>query len=158
MMNSKIKFSVLLCALSCIFACAQKEEVKETDGEALSSSLVNSPVTASGDTASRPQALLVFTADTFHFGKINEGEKVTHEFEFTNKGNAPLLITAADASCGCTVAEYPQKPLDPGKGGTIKVVFNSEGKQGVQHKSVTIISNTIPPTKILSFTGEVVKK
>ncbi len=141
-----------------LLACHTKETKENTDPNALSSSLVNIPATASGDTTQKKMPKIIFDADTFHFGKINQGDQVTHEFGFSNKGNAPLLISAAEASCGCTVAEYPEKPIAPGGAGRIKVIFNSTGKSGIQHKTVTIISNTMPASKILSFTGEVVKK
>jgi len=65
--------------------------------------------------------------DTSHdFGTIAEdGGNVTHEFKFTNTGDAPLMIVNASASCGCTRPSYPKKPVAPGKTDKIKVTYVS---------------------------------
>src|SRR5690554_833231 len=68
--------------------------------------------------------------NTFDFGKVVEGELVTHEYEFKNVGDQPLQILKAEASCGCTTPEWPKSPVMPGKTGKIKVSFNSEGRVG----------------------------
>ncbi len=81
-------------------------------------------------------------ADTAHaFGTIREGEVAEYSFSFTNPGSAPLVISGADASCGCTVPDYPRDPIAPGASGDIKVKFNSAGKPGHQEKSVTLLTN-----------------
>lgn len=97
-----------------------------------------------------------FDEVNYNFGKIKEGESVTHSFTFTNTGSAPLIITSATATCGCTVPEYPAQPIKPGEKGTIKVVFNSRGKMGKQDKVVTILSNAKPAMDNLHMIGEVV--
>ena len=53
-----------------------------------------------------------FKETSYDFGKIQEGDTVTHDFGFTNTGNAPLLISDISTGCGCTVAEWPRKPID----------------------------------------------
>lgn len=93
----------------------------------------------------------------YSFGKIKEGDKVTHSFTFKNTGNKPLIITEAHASCGCTVPEKPEKPIAPGETGVIKVVFNSSGKSGHQEKSITVNSNAKPHFTDLKLIGEVNK-
>ena len=103
-------------------------------------------------------AEIYFEKSSYDFGKIHEGDKVAHDFEFTNKGTEPLIISDASASCGCTVPEYPKEPIAPGKDGIIKVVFNSEGKPGMQHKVVTLTSNSNPATTEIYITGEVKAK
>jgi len=113
--------------------------------------------TVSAD-ASQSGAAISFEKDNYDFGQIKEGEKVTHEFKFTNIGAVPLIISNATASCGCTVPEYPKEPIAPAQSGVIKVVFNSEGKPGMQHKVVTITSNANPATTELYVTGEVKSK
>jgi hypothetical protein len=99
-----------------------------------------------------------FEKNSYDFGEIKEGEKVTHEFKFSNNGTVPLIISNATASCGCTVPEYPKEPIAPGEAGVIKVIFNSAGKTGMQHKVVTLTSNTNPATTEVYLTGEVKSK
>lgn len=103
-------------------------------------------------------AAIYFAENSFDFGKISEGDKVTHDFVFTNKGSEPLIISDASASCGCTVPEYPKEPIAPGKDGIIKVIFNSEGKPGMQHKVVALTSNSNPASTEIYITGEVEPK
>ena len=93
----------------------------------------------------------------YNFGTIKEGEKVEYSFRFKNTGSKPLVVTAAHASCGCTVPEKPEKPILPGETGLIKVVFNSKGKSGHQEKNITISSNANPSFPELKLTGEVDK-
>lgn len=104
---------------------------------------------------SQSSASISFETNSYDFGKINEGDKATHEFKFTNNGISPLIISNATATCGCTVPEYPKEPIAPGKTGVIKVVFNSAGKTGMQHKIVTLTTNANPSTTELYLTGEV---
>lgn len=91
-------------------------------------------------------------------GKIPEGEKVEIAYRFVNSGNAPLVIENVVVSCGCTVAEKPAEPIAPGKEGVIKAVFDSHGRAGTQHKSLTVYANTEIPMHPLAFDVEVVAK
>jgi Protein of unknown function (DUF1573) len=60
-------------------------------------------------------------------------------------------------TCGCTVGkDWPKTPIAPGKGGAITVSFDSEGREGKQHKTVTVLANSVPPSTVLTLTGEVV--
>ena len=83
-----------------------------------------------------------FEEKNFDFGTINEGEVVEHIFKFTNNGKAPLVITSARGSCGCTVPTYPKTAVQPGESGEMLVKFNSRGRKNLQNKTVTITANT----------------
>lgn len=96
-----------------------------------------------------------FEKEVFDFGEIKEGEKVSYDFKFTNTGNAPLIITSATATCGCTVPEYPKEPVASGAEGVIRVIFNSTGKPGMQSKVVSITANTNPTLTELNILGNV---
>ncbi len=77
-------------------------------------------------------------------GTIEEGQKIEIAFEFTNKGKKPLVIKNVTATCGCTVPEIPKEPIMPGQKGFIKAVFDSQGRPGVNQKSITVEANTQP--------------
>ncbi len=96
-----------------------------------------------------------FAATEHDFGQVEEGEKVKCRYEFTNTGDADLLLQKVQASCGCTKPEYDKKPIRPGKKGRIEVAFNTKGRPGKQHKTVKVVTNTEPSTTVLSFTCEV---
>lgn len=91
----------------------------------------------------------------YNFGTITSGEKVNYSFRFKNTGSKALIITEAHASCGCTIPEKPEKPIMPGEIGMIKVVFNSQGKQGHQEKAIIVTSNVKPTFGDLKLVGEV---
>jgi hypothetical protein len=78
---------------------------------------------------------------THDFGTIPEGPKVTHAFTFLNTGNEPLIISNAQASCGCTSPEFSKDPVLPGQKGTITVTYATEGRPGSFTKSVYLTSN-----------------
>ena len=94
----------------------------------------------------------------YDFGKVVDGEKVTFSYRFRNTGKRPLVIFSAMASCGCTVPEKPEEPIQPGETGSIKIVFNSQGRVGPTHKQVTVVSNAHPGFPDLQLTGEVIAK
>ncbi|MBK8883128.1 MAG: DUF1573 domain-containing protein [Bacteroidales bacterium] len=100
---------------------------------------------------------IVFNEYEHAFGKVAEGEKVGYVFKFENQGTANLVIASATTSCGCTVPEYDSKPIPPGGSGTLEVVFNTSGRNGMQTKTITVKSNAQPPVVILKITAEVVK-
>jgi hypothetical protein len=98
-----------------------------------------------------------FEETKFNFGKITQGEIVSHVFEFTNTGDGDLVISQATASCGCTIPEWPKEPIKPGEKGKILVKFNSQGKEGMETKGISIDANTKPPTNSLTIIAEVMK-
>lgn len=107
--------------------------------------------------ANTAQANFKFNEEEFNFGTIKQGESVTHEFNFTNVGNEPLIISKAEGSCGCTVPTFPQEPILKNQSGVIKVTFNSTGKMGIQDKTVTLTSNALQNPMIIHIKGTVEK-
>lgn len=79
--------------------------------------------------------------ETHDFGNLTDQKNGEYTFQFKNSGKTPLIITAASASCGCTVPEFPKEPILPGKKGEIKVTYNTAGKSGPFDKTVYIQSN-----------------
>lgn len=96
-----------------------------------------------------------FEEEKYDFGEIQEGTVAKHDFKFKNVGDAPLIITNAQGSCGCTVPEWPREPIAPGEEGMIHVEFNSQGRQGNQQKQVTLNANTEPNTVVLNISAQV---
>lgn len=123
----------------------------------------NNAVTAANASApaEKPEGPLpafTFGEELHDFGTIKDGDVVEHVFKFTNSGAAPLIITDAKATCGCTVPDWPKEPIAVGAEGEIKVRFNSKGKPGVQNKTVTLTANTWPTTKRVKIRANVVKE
>ncbi|MBT8195317.1 MAG: DUF1573 domain-containing protein [Bacteroidia bacterium] len=147
----KILLSLLICiSISC------KPEKDGNGNTKLSPDAINNPITAADKKAKEKLPEFEFNETSHSFGQIMAGQSVTHEFEFTNTGNADLIISNASASCGCTVPEFSKEPIAPNENGKIKVVFNSTGRSGMQAKTVTVIANTIPNTKVLTISADVI--
>ena len=109
-------------------------------------------------TFANAQGVIKFKNESHDFGKIEEGVQATHTFEFTNTGTAPVVISNAQASCGCTTPDWTKEPIMPGKTGKVTAAFNSQGRPGNFSKTVTVISNSETPQIVLSIKGEVNKK
>jgi hypothetical protein len=100
-----------------------------------------------------------FDKTTYNFDTIKEGDKVECDFAFSNIGKSELIIRKTRGSCGCTVGTPEKSNLKPDENSKIHVTFNSAGKSGPQHKTVTIICNDPSnSTAIINIEGTVIKK
>ena len=90
------------------------------------------------------------------FGNIAQQNPVTYEFEFTNKGQAPLIISEVEGSCGCTVAEYTKDPVMPGQKGKVKAIFDAAAL-GKFRKSIKVVANVEGGPEYLYIKGTVVE-
>ncbi|MFT6921883.1 MAG: hypothetical protein ACJA1C_000881 [Crocinitomicaceae bacterium] len=103
-------------------------------------------------------AQLEFEKDVHDYGTVENGGDGTCTFEFTNTGNAPLIISNAKGSCGCTVPSWPKEPIAPGATSKITVKYDTK-RPGAINKSVTITSNAVnEPTKVIRIKGNVKAK
>lgn len=101
---------------------------------------------------------IVFAQEEHDFGRVTEGEKVGWYFKYKNEGDSDLIIKRASASCGCTVPEFDRKPLAPGEESTLKVIYDSRGRSGLEIKTVTIESNAENHLVRLKLKAEVISK
>ena len=105
-------------------------------------------------TAQDTTAKIEFKSETVDYGEIAKGADGIRVFEFTNTGNAPLIISKVSSSCGCTIPKKPEDPILPGKTGEIQVKYDTN-RVGPIRKAITVISNADTPTKVLKIKGEV---
>jgi hypothetical protein len=101
--------------------------------------------------------VISFTSNVYDYGTIEQGGNGDCEFVFTNKGNSPLLLTNVRASCGCTTPNWTREPIQPGKEGVIKVKYDTN-RIGAFNKTITVNSNAVNSTLMLSVKGTVVAK
>ena len=92
---------------------------------------------------------------THDFGDIKVGDQVSVDLELINNSDSPLLIDAIQTQCGCTTTEKPVEPILPQSKKTIKVTFDSTGKEGFIRKSVTIVSSQ--GTEFFVFTANIIQ-
>ncbi len=153
----KIIKIILYLLMTANFACNDLAKKADTwKKERISANLVNNPITAQQVKQEGPITDLSFDKLSHNFGEIILGESVSHLFVFTNTGHGDLIISNAKGSCGCTVPKWPRKPIAPGEEAEIKVTFNSNGREGEQKKTVTLVTNAIPNTIVLTISGRVI--
>lgn len=103
------------------------------------------------DEAQKLLPVMSFDRSEHDFGTIAQGTPQETIFKFTNTGDAPLIITDAKSSCGCTIPEYPKNtPIAPGETGELLVKFNGSGQNQVT-KTVTVTANTEKGTELLKI-------
>ena len=97
-------------------------------------------------------AKIEFKSETIDYGEIMRGSDGLRVFEFTNVGDAPLIIEDVKSSCGCTVPKKPKDPIMPGETGEIEVKYDTK-RVGPIRKTVTVYSNAEEPVKALKIKG-----
>ena len=104
--------------------------------------------------AKKAEDVVKFKEVRHNFGKIKQGVPVTHDFEFLNVGNEPVIIETATASCGCTTPTWPQQPVMKTKADKIKAGFNAAAP-GAFEKTVFVKIKGIDVPYELKIAGEV---
>jgi len=159
--STLLLFVSMLFLASCQSVSSEEKAVREAAKEKLKAPTTNQRINKGNDNkvaVTGPTTKIQFETETYDFGKINEGAKAKHTYEFTNIGTKPLIIQDAKASCGCTVPTYSKEPVAPGDKGTIDVIFDSKGRPGKTSKYVTVTANTEPVKTKIFLTGEVKPK
>ena len=75
------------------------------------------------------------------FHSIQEGEIILVEFQLKNTTGAPVEIIETNASCSCTVLEYPKKPVLADEVGLIEMQIETEGFFGPSVKTARLIDS-----------------
>ena len=103
--------------------------------------------------------MLSIDKEEFDFGRVLVGEVVDHYYVLKNEGKSKLVIRKVKASCGCTATQPEQMEIEPGRSTRIKASFNSAGRVGQQHKTITVITNDPKRSNItLTIKGDVYKE
>ena len=93
-----------------------------------------------------PQPKMVLSEDFHNFGSINPSDVVRYEFVIANQGDAPLTISRAYTTCGCTTAEFTGTVIPPGKVVIVTMILDA-GYHDVRGQTVRrgiIIENNDP--------------
>jgi len=100
------------------------------------------------------KAKIEFKAEVIDYGEITKGSDGIRQFEFTNTGDAPLIISRVYSSCGCTIPKKPEDPIAPGATGIIEVKYDTK-RVGPIRKTITVYSNAEESTKAIKIKGTV---
>ncbi len=99
-------------------------------------------------------AQIKFEASEYDFGELELNSKASCTFTFSNPGEDPLLIQNVKTSCGCTVPQWPTKPIKPGKSGEIEINYDIS-YPGVFNKTITVFYNGENSPTTLTIKGSV---
>lgn len=99
-------------------------------------------ISSMGFAQSGPKIEFAAKDNTIDYGKITKsGDTGTRVFQFTNTGDAPLIITDVLSTCGCLVPTKPSGPIMPGKTSKIEIKYNMT--PGPIRKTITVESNAV---------------
>jgi hypothetical protein len=130
----KLMFALVALATLSFTACKEGASAKVDESK--------KEIAEERDSKTQTYPVMEFEEQEFDFGTVEEGEVVEHTFVFTNTGDAPLIVSNAVATCGCTVPTWTKEAIAPGDNGEMLVKFNTRGKPNQQMKAVRITANT----------------
>ena len=130
------KIFILLIVSASVCACGSTDKKVKSEPFA--------PPTENATSTTDLTTIEWLDSTSIDLGSIKEGQIVEVQYHFKNTGDKNLVIENVAASCGCTVAEKPEKPIAPGQEDVIKAKFDSRGKMGQQVKNITVTANTTP--------------
>jgi len=94
--------------------------------------------------------------EIYDAGTIVKGEVIKAVFTVKNTGDYPLVFGEVRPSCSCTVADKPSKPIQPGESTKIVAKVNTANASSKEiTKSVTILTNTKPSTRVLIIKAKI---
>jgi len=135
-----LKLGVLLVLLVAFTGCKEDAEDRKVDTD-----VINIPMSADEEMDEDELPKIVFEEKEYNTGKITQGEVLNFTYAFRNEGNAPLVISSVQGSCGCTIPRnYPKGKIMPGEGGEIEVEFDSDNKWGEQTVTISVVTNSSP--------------
>ena len=124
---SRLATALMILVLS---ACGGQNGSQEAEGRLQEQSIQGAVL----------EPVMLFDTLEHDFGTIIEGERVVCYFDYVNEGEADLVITSVEASCGCTTPGWSSEPLKPGEKESLEIIFDTSGYSGVQRKVVTVHS------------------
>ncbi|MDX1476061.1 MAG: DUF1573 domain-containing protein [Saprospiraceae bacterium] len=123
---------------------AQQSETKEDQKKETTEEAVDGPK-------------LTLDKSTVDYGEIEHGSDPLRVVSFTNTGNAPLIISNAKGSCGCTVPTWPREPIAPGESAEIEIRYDTK-RTGPINKTVRLTTNDATGQYTIRVTGRVKAK
>lgn len=134
--------------------------IAQTSKATPSKNTPSKPTATPVKTTAKKGALVSFEHTKFDFGPINENVKfATHRFNYTNVGDAPLIINNVQTSCGCTTPEWTHDTLMPGESGFVNARYETTNRIGKFQKSVTVYTNSTENAIIfLDISGDVYRE
>ena len=95
---------------------------------------------------------------SFNFGKIRQGEKVSHIFKIYNIGKKPLILHKIKTNNACIKASFSKKNIASGDSAIIQSEYDSFGKIGKESRIFSLYINNPNMSEVnFEMLGEVFK-
>ena len=104
------------------------------------SNIQNKPSSATQNNTG-PQPRILVSEEEWDFGKVTQGEKLTHIFIVKNGGEGDLIIDSLKESCACIEASISTTLFQPGESAELKVSYDTTDYVGKDEKHIHIYSN-----------------
>lgn len=101
------------------------------------------------------QPRLEVVSDIVNMGEVMYRTPRTVGFDLRNAGNAPLVITAVNPSCGCTKVNWSTVAIEPGGTGRITAEYDAR-LLGTFQKELEVYTNAAAEPVYLTIQGRVV--
>jgi len=88
-----------------------------------------------------PQPRILVSEEKWDFGKVIQGQKLTHIFIVKNGGEGDLIIDSLKGSCACIEASISATLIQPGESTELKVSYDTTDYVGKDEKHLHIYSN-----------------
>ena len=98
----------------------------------------------------------IFFKEILHdYGEIEEDSNGSYSFTFRNTGEEPIIVNRVRSTCGCTIPEWPKRPIEPGESGAIAVKYNTS-QRGSFLKTIYVYSTAANSPVKLQIKGKVI--
>ena len=141
-----MKFENIIILLLCFFSCNLNESANKNHIYIPSKNNNRSNV---------EQPNIKFSNLDLNFGTVEKGQIISSYITFKNDGKRDLVISNVKSSCGCTIANWPKNPIAPNNSDSLLLELNTSSLNGKIMKTVTIISNSKPNTKVITINAQI---
>ena len=141
-----MKFGIIIFLLVCFLSCNLNESANKNH--------IYIP-SKNNNKSNFERPNIKFSKLNFNFGTIDKGEIISKYITFKNDGKKDLVISNVKSSCGCTIADWPKNPISPNHSDSLLLVLNSSSLNGIIMKTITVISNSKPNTKVITINAQI---
>ncbi len=103
------------------------------------------------------KAYIDFDNTEYDLGTIAFRSDGECRFVFTNTGEEPLILSNVRSTCGCTVPDWPGKPVETGQSDTIFVQYDTR-RVGSFTRTISVYANAENAPLRLTIRGKVLPK
>jgi len=97
-----------------------------------------------------PRPMAVTDEIEHDFGTLDPGAQSSYTFTIRNEGTLPLIVTAADTSCKCTVSKASKDVVQPGDHAEVTLTWNT-GTSRKFYRQYALVKTNDPERREIEF-------